>query len=133
MLPCLDSVIAKSKYVWRFFERDCSSRHLFSPCFRRLTSPPPLPLPCPFRLQRFLNSPTRRHYLASTGPIPFGVGGWFHAARSTAHILNQTVSTVRSAYALKDVYEEIQKKEQEGTLTEEEKRKLEDKAAQMVS
>lgn len=74
----------------------------------------------------------RRHYLASTGPIPFGVGGWFHAARSTAHILNQTVSTVRSAYALKDVYEEIQKKEQEGTLTEEEKRKLEDKAAQMV-
>ncbi|BGP52984.1 DnaJ-like protein [Rhodotorula sphaerocarpa] len=72
-----------------------------------------------------------KHYLASTGPIPFGVGGWFHAARSTAHILNQTVSTVRSAYALKDVYEEIQKKEQEGTLTEEEKRKLEDKAAQM--
>lgn len=76
--------------------------------------------------------PLRRHYLASTGPIPFGVGGWFHAARSTAHILNQTVSTVRSAYALKDVYEEIQKKEQEGTLTEDEKRKLEDKAAQMV-
>ncbi|GAA5866732.1 hypothetical protein JCM3774_001974 [Rhodotorula dairenensis] len=72
-----------------------------------------------------------KHYLASTGPIPFGVGGWFHAARSTAHILNQTVSTVRSAYALKDVYEEIQKREQEGTLTEDEKRKLEDKAAQM--
>lgn len=87
--------------------------------------------PCfPRRLEQTL---PRRHYLASTGPIPFGVGGWFHAARSTAHILNQTVSTVRSAYALKDVYEEIQKKEQEGTLTEEEKRKLEDKAAQMVS
>ncbi|KAG0664231.1 hypothetical protein C6P46_001695 [Rhodotorula mucilaginosa] len=79
----------------------------------------------------FRRGDTRPHYLASTGPIPFGVGGWFHAARSTAHILNQTVSTVRSAYALKDVYEEIQKKEQEGTLTEEEKRKLEDKAAQM--
>ncbi|BGP36939.1 DnaJ-like protein [Rhodotorula kratochvilovae] len=70
------------------------------------------------------------HYLASTGPIPFGVGGWFHAAKSTAHIFNATVSTVRSAYALKDVYEAIQKAEQSG-LPEEEKRKLEDKAAQM--
>ncbi|BGP29086.1 DnaJ-like protein [Rhodotorula toruloides] len=72
-----------------------------------------------------------KHYLASTGPVPFGIGGWFHAAKSTAHIFNQTVSTVRSAYALKDVYEEIQKAEQSGTLSEEEKRKLEDKAAQM--
>ncbi|TNY21712.1 X-domain of DnaJ-containing-domain-containing protein [Rhodotorula diobovata] len=71
-----------------------------------------------------------KHYLASTGPIPFGVGGWFHAAKSTAHIFNATVSTVRSAYALKDVYEAIQKAEQSG-LPEEEKRKLEDKAAQM--
>ncbi|GAA5824841.1 hypothetical protein JCM3770_001139 [Rhodotorula araucariae] len=71
-----------------------------------------------------------KHFLASTGPIPFGVGGWFHAAKSTAHILNATVSTVRSAYALKDVYEAIQKAEQSG-LPEEEKRKLEDKAAQM--
>lgn len=41
------------------------------------------------------------------------------------------MSTVRSAYALKDVYEAIQKAEQSG-LPEEEKRKLEDKAAQMV-
>ncbi|GAA6000386.1 uncharacterized protein JCM10292_001488 [Rhodotorula paludigena] len=71
-----------------------------------------------------------KHYLASTGPIPFGVGGWFHAAKSTAHIFNQTVSTVRSAYALKEVYEAIAKAEQSG-LPEEEKRKLEDKAAQV--
>ncbi|GAA5839649.1 hypothetical protein JCM11251_003569 [Rhodosporidiobolus azoricus] len=78
----------------------------------------------------FVYSSKSKHYLASTGPIPFGVGGWFHAAKSTAHIFNQTVSTVRSAYALKDVYEAIQKAEQEG-MPEEERRKLEDRAAQM--
>ncbi|GAA5890852.1 hypothetical protein JCM6882_008835 [Rhodosporidiobolus microsporus] len=78
----------------------------------------------------FVYSSKSKHYLASTGPIPFGVGGWFHAAKSTAHIFNQTVSTVRSAYALKDVYEAIQKAEQEG-VSEEERRKLEDRAAQM--
>ncbi|GAA6044619.1 hypothetical protein JCM8097_003409, partial [Rhodosporidiobolus ruineniae] len=78
----------------------------------------------------FVYESKSKHYLASTGPIPFGVGGWFHAAKSTAHIFNQTVSTVRSAYALKDVYEAIQKAEQEG-VPEEERRKLEDRAAQM--
>jgi hypothetical protein len=75
-------------------------------------------------------SPLRRHYLASTGPIPFGVGGWFHAAKNTAHIFNATVSTVRSAMALKEVYEAIQKAEEAG-VSDEEKRKLEDRAAQM--
>ncbi|BGP13016.1 hypothetical protein JCM10213_008006 [Rhodosporidiobolus nylandii] len=78
----------------------------------------------------FVYESKSKHYLASTGPIPLGIGGWFHAAKSTAHIFNQTVSTVRSAYALKDVYEAIQKAEQEG-VSEEEKRKLEDRAAQM--
>jgi len=60
------------------------------------------------------------------------VGGWFHSAKSTAHIFNQTVSTVRSAYALKDVFEAIQKAEESGVSVEERK-KLEDKAAQMVT
>ncbi|GAA5974036.1 hypothetical protein JCM11641_008225 [Rhodosporidiobolus odoratus] len=78
----------------------------------------------------FVYEAKSKHYLASTGPIPLGIGGWFHAAKSTAHIFNQTVSTVRSAYALKDVYEAIQKAEQEG-VSEEERRKLEDRAAQM--
>ncbi|GAA5853473.1 hypothetical protein JCM8547_002469 [Rhodosporidiobolus lusitaniae] len=78
----------------------------------------------------FVYSSKSKHYLASTGPIPFGVGGWFHAAKSTAHIFNQTVSTVRSAYALKDVYEAIQKAEEQG-VSEDERRKLEDRAAQM--
>ncbi|GAA5951088.1 hypothetical protein JCM3765_004677 [Sporobolomyces pararoseus] len=78
----------------------------------------------------FVYESKSKHFLASTGPIPFGVGGWFHSAKSTAHIFNQTVSTVRSAYALKDVFEAIQKAEESGVSVEE-KKKLEDKAAQM--
>lgn len=64
--------------------------------------------------------------------MPFGIGGWFHSAKSTAHIINQTVSTVRSAYALKDVFEAIAAAEKSG-LSDEKKKELEDKAAQMVS
>jgi len=64
--------------------------------------------------------------------VPFGIGGWFHSAKSTAHIINQTVSTVRSAYALKDVFEAIAAAEKSG-LSDEKKKELEDKAAQMVS
>ncbi|GAA5845022.1 hypothetical protein JCM3766R1_004851 [Sporobolomyces carnicolor] len=78
----------------------------------------------------FVYESKSKHFLASTGPIPFGVGGWFHSARSTAHIFNQTVSTVRSAYALKDVFDAIQKAEESG-VSADEKKKLEDKAAQM--
>ncbi|GAA6059602.1 hypothetical protein JCM10212_005101 [Sporobolomyces blumeae] len=78
----------------------------------------------------FVYQSKSKHFLASTGPIPFGVGGWFHSAKSTAHIFNQTVSTVRSAYALKDVFDAIQKAEESG-VSAEEKKKLEDKAAQM--
>ncbi|GAA5875793.1 hypothetical protein JCM16303_003998 [Sporobolomyces ruberrimus] len=78
----------------------------------------------------FVYESKSKHFIASTGPIPFGVGGWFHSAKSTAHIFNQTVSTVRSAYALKDVFEAIQKAEESG-VSAEEKKKLEDKAAQM--
>ncbi|GAA6014889.1 hypothetical protein JCM11491_002150 [Sporobolomyces phaffii] len=78
----------------------------------------------------FVYESKSKHFIASTGPIPFGVGGWFHSAKSTAHIFNQTVSTVRSAYALKDVFEAIQKAEESG-VSPEEKKKLEDKAAQM--
>lgn len=78
------------------------------------------------------HSSARRHYLATTGIIPFGVGGWFHSAKSAAHIVGQTVSTVRSAYALKDVFDTLAAAEKSG-LSEEKKKELEDKAAQMVS
>ncbi|GAA5942428.1 hypothetical protein JCM1841_002617 [Sporobolomyces salmonicolor] len=78
----------------------------------------------------FVYSSKSKHFLAATGPIPFGVGGWFHSAKSTAHIFNQTISTVRSAYALKDVFDAIQAAEKSG-LSDDERKKLEDKAAQM--
>ncbi|KAM0756667.1 DnaJ-domain-containing protein [Meredithblackwellia eburnea MCA 4105] len=78
----------------------------------------------------FVYSAKSKHYLASTGPIPFGLGGWFHSARSTAHIVTETVSTVRSAYALKEVFEKLSAAEKSG-LSEEKKKELEDKAAQM--
>ncbi|SCV68383.1 BQ2448_504 [Microbotryum intermedium] len=78
----------------------------------------------------FVYKSKSQHYLATTGIIPFGVAGWFHSARSTAHIIGQTVSTVRSAYALKDVFEAISQAEKSG-LSEEKKKELEDKAAQM--
>ncbi len=65
-----------------------------------------------------------------SGIVPFGIGGWFHSAKSTAHIINQTVSTVRSAYALKDVFEAIAAAEKSG-LSDDKKKELEDKAAQM--
>ncbi|KAK4704356.1 hypothetical protein P7C70_g1852, partial [Phenoliferia sp. Uapishka_3] len=78
----------------------------------------------------FVYSGKSKHYLASTGPIPFGVGGWFHSARSTVHIVNETVSTVRSAYALKEVFEKLSAAEKSG-LSDEKKKELEDKAAQM--
>ncbi|KAL8286722.1 hypothetical protein RQP46_004250 [Phenoliferia psychrophenolica] len=71
-----------------------------------------------------------KHYLASTGPVPFGLAGWFHSARSTVHIVNETVSTVRSAYALKEVFEKLSAAEKSG-LSDEKKKELEDKAAQM--
>lgn len=78
----------------------------------------------------FVYSSKSKHYLASTGPIPFGLGGWFHSAKSTVHIVNETVSTVRSAYALKEVFEKLSAAEKSG-LSDEKKKELEDKAAQM--
>lgn len=30
-----------------------------------------------------------RHHQAATG-TPFGIGGWFHSARSTAHVLGES-------------------------------------------
>ena len=90
------------------------------------SSPPPPPPPC----SDSVPTQTYRHFLASTGPVPFGLAGWFHSARSTVHIVNETVSTVRSAYALKEVFEKLSAAEASG-LSDEKKKELEDKAAQM--
>lgn len=75
---------------------------------------------------------TIRHYLATTGIVPFGMAGWFHSAKSAAHIVGQTVSTVRSAYALKETFDQLAAAEKSG-LSDEKRKEMEDKAAQMVS
>lgn len=68
-----------------------------------------------------------KHHQAATGTL-FGVGGWWHGAKTTAHVLGETYSTVRSALELKAIFEELQKAEQNG-LSEEKKKELEEKAA----
>ncbi|KAK4054749.1 DnaJ-like protein [Microbotryomycetes sp. JL201] len=78
----------------------------------------------------FVYTSKSKHYLASTGIVPFGMAGWVHSMKSAAHIVGQTVSTVRSAYALKDVFDALAAAEKSG-LSEEKKKELEDKAAQM--
>ena len=68
-----------------------------------------------------------KHHLAASG-TPFGIGGWWHGARNTAHVLGETYSTVRSALELKAIFEELQKAEETG-MSEEKKKELEEKAA----
>lgn len=97
----------------------------------------------------FVYSSKSSHFLASTGPIPFGLGGWYHSIKSSAHIVSETVSTARSAYALKDIFQELSAAETSGMifpfialeavvlisrfsnagLSEEAKKELQDKAA----
>ncbi len=76
----------------------------------------------------FVYSSKSTHFLARTGIIPFGLGGWFHSARSTAHIVSETISTARSAYALKDIFEALSGAEA-ANLTKEKVKELEEKAA----
>ncbi|KAI8457449.1 DNAJ protein Caj1/Djp1-type [Phakopsora pachyrhizi] len=59
------------------------------------------------------------------------VGGWFHSAKSTAHVFSETVGAVRAAYDVKAVFDEIAKAEAEGGvgITEERKKELEEEAA----
>ncbi|PWN34065.1 DnaJ-domain-containing protein [Meira miltonrushii] len=69
-----------------------------------------------------------KHYLASTG-ILWGIGGVFHSAASSYHVVRETVSTVRAALELKQVFEELAVAEEKG-ITEERKKQLEEAAAQ---
>lgn len=68
-----------------------------------------------------------KHYLASTG-ILWGIGGMFHSAASSFHMVRETVSTVRAALELKQVFEELAKAEEQG-ITEDRKKELEEAAA----
>ncbi|KAI0076667.1 DnaJ-domain-containing protein [Panus rudis PR-1116 ss-1] len=59
-----------------------------------------------------------------------GVGGWLHNVQGKYHVFSETVSTLRSAIELKNVFEQIQAAERAGNLSAEEKRRLEEQAAE---
>ncbi|OAX36162.1 DnaJ-domain-containing protein [Rhizopogon vinicolor AM-OR11-026] len=70
-----------------------------------------------------------KHYLATNQTL-FGVGGWFHNVSGKYHVFSETVSTLRSAIELKTVFDQIAAAEKAGNLTPEEKKKLEEQAAE---
>ncbi|KAG1748163.1 DnaJ-domain-containing protein [Suillus lakei] len=70
-----------------------------------------------------------KHYLATNQTL-FGVGGWFHNVQGKYHVFSETVSTLRSAIELKSVFDQIAAAEKAGNLTPEEKKKLEEQAAE---
>ncbi|CAE6446757.1 unnamed protein product [Rhizoctonia solani] len=69
-----------------------------------------------------------KHYLA-TNQTFMGVGGWLHNIQGKYHVFSETVSTVRSALELKQVFDQIAQAEKAG-VSPEEKKKLEEQAAE---
>lgn len=59
----------------------------------------------------------------------FGLGGMFHTMKEKGYIFSETVGTLRSALDLQSSYTELQKAEEKGDLTEEQRIKLESEAA----
>ncbi|KAI9258509.1 X-domain of DnaJ-containing-domain-containing protein [Sporodiniella umbellata] len=57
--------------------------------------------------------------------IAFGLGGVFHSMREKGYILSETMSTVRSVIDLQSNIKELQKAEDNGALTTDEKERLE--------
>ncbi|KAL4065560.1 X-domain of DnaJ-containing-domain-containing protein [Scleroderma yunnanense] len=70
-----------------------------------------------------------KHYLASNQTL-FGLGGWLHNVHGKYHVFSETVSTLRSAIELKSVFDQIQAAEKAGNLTPDEKKRLEEQAAE---
>lgn len=70
-----------------------------------------------------------KHHLA-TNQTFFGVGGWLHNVQGKYHVFSETVSTLRAAIELKNVFDQIQAAEKAGNLSPEEKQKLEEQAAE---
>ncbi|KAF8674535.1 X-domain of DnaJ-containing [Rhizoctonia solani] len=71
-----------------------------------------------------------KHYLA-TNQTFMGVGGWLHNIQGKYHVFSETVSTVRSALELKQVFDQIAEAEKSG-MNPEQKKKLEEQAAEKV-
>jgi hypothetical protein len=87
-----------------------------------------------------------KHHLA-TNQTFLGVGGWFHNVQGKYHVFSETyvrhpqkigrsthifdsVSTLRAAIELKSVFDQIQAAEKAGNLSPEEKKRLEEQAAE---
>lgn len=97
----------------------------------------------------FVYSSKARHHLASNQSF-MGVGGWLHNVQGKYHVFSETcvetfplpsvgltrliaiqsVSTLRSAIELKSVFDQIQAAEKAGNLGPEEKKRLEEQAAE---
>ena len=93
----------------------------------------------------FVYSAKAKQFLASNQSF-LGVGGWLHNVQGKYHVFSETcvagvaslilsltpysVSTLRSAIELKAVFDQIQQAEQSGTLSAEEKKRLEEQAAE---
>jgi len=60
----------------------------------------------------------------------FGLTGYWHSMREKSHIIGETVSTLRSAIDLQNSFTQLQEAERRGGMTDEEKTRLEETAAQ---
>ncbi|KAI9311481.1 X-domain of DnaJ-containing-domain-containing protein [Dichotomocladium elegans] len=61
--------------------------------------------------------------------VAFGLGGMFHSVKEKGYIFSETVGTLRTALDLQSSFSELQKADEKG-LTEEQRSKLEEQAAQ---
>jgi len=77
----------------------------------------------------FVYSAKAKQFLAANQSF-LGVGGWLHNVQGKYHVFSETVSTLRSAIELKAVFDQIQQAEQSGNLSAEEKKRLEEQAAE---
>ncbi|KAH9966296.1 DnaJ-domain-containing protein [Russula compacta] len=77
----------------------------------------------------FVYTAKAKQFLATNQSF-LGVGGWFHNVQGKYHVFSETVSTLRSAIELKAVFDQIQQAEQSGSLSPEEKKRLEEQAAE---
>ncbi|KAI8393575.1 DnaJ-domain-containing protein [Radiomyces spectabilis] len=61
--------------------------------------------------------------------VAFGLGGMFHSMKEKGYIFSETVGTLRTALDLQSSFSQLQEADEKG-LTEEEKKKLEELAAE---
>ncbi|KAF6752393.1 DnaJ-domain-containing protein [Ephemerocybe angulata] len=70
-----------------------------------------------------------KHHLATSQTF-LGVGGWLHNVQGKYHVFSETVSTLRSAIELKAVFDQLAAAEKAGGLSPEERKRLEEQAAE---